>query len=56
MKSEPTPWRASKALDGTWRVLRTTWLGWATRVEVCAQGLHQAEAARFAEGENAAAR
>ena len=41
MDGKPTPWRASKALaskalDGTWRVIRTTWLGYATRVEVLA--------------------
>lgn len=36
-QGQPTPWRASKAMNGTWRVIRTTWLGFATRVEVLAQ-------------------
>ena len=34
MKGQPTPWRASKAANGSWRVIRTTFLGYATRVEV----------------------
>jgi len=37
MNTAPTPWRASKAFDGTWRVIRTTWLGYATRLEVLAE-------------------
>lgn len=54
MKGQPTPWRASKASDGTWRVIRTTWLGYATRVEVCIQGITQSDAHDFAQRENSA--
>ena len=37
MRGQPTPWRASK-VNGPYRVLRTTFLGYATRVEVIDDG------------------
>lgn len=55
-KGAPTPWRASLAKDGTWRVIRTTWLGYATRVEVLAEKCVFAWADSLATKENAKAR